>query len=68
MFILFYTFMLYQYMCIMLNIYINFHCAFTCFVQHLRILLYKYGALQGFMQDPVIASHTCFDGHMDVKC
>ena len=24
--------------------------------------------LQGFMQDHIIASHTCFDGHMDVNC
>ena len=25
-------------------------------------------ANQGFMQDNIIASHTCFDGHMDVNC
>ena len=24
--------------------------------------------LQDFMQDKIIASHTCFDGHMDVNC
>ena len=24
--------------------------------------------LQGFMQDKIIASHTCFGGHMDVNC
>ena len=23
---------------------------------------------QGFMQDNMIASHTCFGGHMDVNC
>ena len=23
---------------------------------------------QGFMQDNIIASHTCFGGHMDVNC
>ena len=23
---------------------------------------------QGFMQDQIIASHTCFSGHMDVNC
>ena len=23
---------------------------------------------QGFMQDNIIASHTCFGGHMDVDC
>ena len=23
---------------------------------------------QGFMQDKIIASHTCFGGHMDVNC
>ena len=23
---------------------------------------------QGFMQDQIIASHTCFGGHIDVKC
>ncbi|KAK2182667.1 hypothetical protein NP493_341g01000 [Ridgeia piscesae] len=22
----------------------------------------------GFMQDHIIASHTCFGGHMDVNC
>ena len=25
-------------------------------------------ALPGFMQDQVIASRTCFGGHMDVNC
>ena len=25
-------------------------------------------ATQGFMQDKIIASHTCFGGHMDVNC
>ena len=24
--------------------------------------------VQGFMQDKIIASHTCFGGHMDVNC
>ena len=24
--------------------------------------------LQGFMQDKIIASHTCFGEHMDVSC
>ena len=24
--------------------------------------------LQGFMQDKIIASHTCFGGHVDVNC
>ena len=28
----------------------------------------KVGLLQGFMQDEIIASHTCFGGHMDVNC
>ena len=23
---------------------------------------------QGFIQDQIIASHTCFGGHMDVNC
>ena len=23
---------------------------------------------QGFMQDTIIASHTCFGGHMDINC
>ena len=23
---------------------------------------------QGFMQDKIIATHTCFGGHMDVNC
>ena len=23
---------------------------------------------QGFMQDKIIASHTCFGGHVDVNC
>ena len=25
-------------------------------------------ACQGFMQDKIIVSHTCFDGHVDVNC
>ena len=25
-------------------------------------------ARQGFMQDNIITSHTCFGGHMDVNC
>ena len=24
--------------------------------------------VQGFMQDQIIASHTCFGGHVDVNC
>ena len=31
----------------------------ACFVAHLH---------QGFMQDKIIASHTCFGGHVDVNC
>ena len=27
-----------------------------------------HGWYQGFMQDTIIASHTCFGGHMDVNC
>ena len=27
-----------------------------------------YCGVQGFMQDTIIASHTCFGGHMDVNC
>ena len=29
---------------------------------------YKLTSAQGFMQDKIIASHTCFGGHMDVNC
>ena len=29
-------------MCIMLNIYVNFHCAFSSIVQHEEILLYTF--------------------------
>ena len=25
-------------------------------------------AHRGFMQDQIVASHTCFGGHMDVTC
>ena len=28
----------------------------------------KLAVSQGFMQDKIIASHTCFGGHMDVNC
>ena len=38
---LFYYFILYQYMCITLNVYIDLYI-----VQHHRILLYKYGAIE----------------------
>ena len=27
-----------------------------------------YRGTQGFMQDNIIASHTCFGGHMEVNC
>ena len=27
-----------------------------------------YTYIQGFMQDKIIASHTCFGRHMDVNC
>ena len=27
-----------------------------------------YTFIQGFMQDQIIASRTCFGGHMDVNC
>ena len=29
---------------------------------------HQQSAEQGFMQDKIIASHTCFGGHMDVNC
>ena len=32
-----------------------------------RVLLIK-SQKQGFMQDQIIASHTCFSGHIDVNC
>ena len=38
---LFYYFILYQYMCITLNVYIDLYI-----VQHHRILLYKYGVIE----------------------
>ena len=28
----------------------------------------QYNGQQGFMQDKIIASHTCFGGHMEVNC
>ena len=42
---LFYYYVVYQYMCIMLNVYIDFHYTSSCIVQHHSILLYKYGAI-----------------------
>ena len=38
---IYFTLMLCQYMCFKLNIYIVFHFAFSCVVQHHRISLYK---------------------------
>ena len=38
---LFYYFILYQYMCIMLNVYIDLYI-----LHHHSILLYKYGAIE----------------------
>ena len=32
------------------------------------IVYCREGVDQGFMQDKIIASHTCFGGHMDVNC
>ena len=34
----------------MLNVYINFHCAFSCIIQHHVILLCQYGANGGAAQ------------------
>ena len=34
----------------------------------LEICRISLGDFQGFMQDKIIASHTCFGGHMDVNC
>ena len=31
-------------------------------------ILHNITSDQGFMQDQIIASHTCFGGHMDVNC
>ena len=31
--------------CIMLNVYVYFHCAFMCIVQHHIIVLCEYGAI-----------------------
>ena len=32
------------------------------------ILIAAVTSMQGFMQDNIIGSHTCFYGHMDVNC
>ena len=32
------------------------------------ILVHPASNEQGFRQDEIIASHTCFSGHMDVNC
>ena len=42
---IFYYVIVNQYMCIVLNVYIGFHCATSCIVQYHRTLLYKYGAI-----------------------
>ena len=36
--------------------------------QTLSIAFYTVPGYQGFMQDQIIASHTCFGGHIDVNC
>ena len=35
-----------------------------------RAIIYKMAIVyrHGFMQEQIIASHICFDGHMDVNC
>ena len=35
---------------------------------HMSHVSRKLDRMQGFMQDKMIASHTCFGGHMDVNC
>ena len=42
-------------------------------LQSLRVgvvvpLMGDFSCHQGVMQDQIIASHTCFGGHMDVNC
>ena len=53
-------------MYIMLNVYINFYCAFSCIVQHRRLLLYKYGARALCWIRFLSVTHF-FGGHIDVN-
>ena len=32
------------------------------------VIIMPMDQVQGLMQDKIIASHTCFGGHMDVNC
>ena len=43
-------------------------CVDYCVVLNLYVNNYTLTHTQGFMQDKIIASHTCFGGHMDVNC
>ena len=48
----------------------KYNILFTCISGKycICVLFYKLAYIQGFMQDKIIASHTCFGGHMDVNC
>ena len=41
---------------------------YTCYAISKGRYFLKDELEQGFMQDNIIASHTCFGGHMDVNC
>ena len=47
-----------------------FMCTVSFRVQHPFVLKPNATVIgvQGFMQDNIIASYTCFVGHMDVNC
>ena len=38
--------------------------SFGCIPSYLTCHISPLGVMQGFMQDQIIASHTCFGGHM----
>ena len=43
-------------------------CSLFLVRKHISTGLYVFTGVQGFTQDKIIASHTCFRGHMDVNC
>ena len=46
----------------------SLHCLAGLLGRLFLFVRFPGGGMQGFMQDKIIASHTCFGRHMDVNC
>ena len=48
------------------SVVVRLLCILTMLIDNQE--LPSYSGQQGFMQNQIIASHTCFGGHIDINC